>query len=346
MTAETTTCNHCGQGGHLTRNFWKKRDEDNQSGSGGNHHDNKRKNKKSFGKKGGSKTGSKGAAGQKWCSVHKTTVHSDDKCYAQGAPRPKRGGVNLASAVLTASSPPVNDDDNAPSLNFNDDFDKGCARSAVTTANGGRISGLNSENFTMLVDSGASDHFVDEELVPGLRQRMRGLKILDEPKPIETAGNKKCFATAQGNICGHIINPSGKPIPVRIFASLVPEMGRHLFSSVTAMKSGVTTILRAGNPQLQFNKDTSLPLNQHGEHAGVCSFDLSLPTVDGKTLGKMAVTGVTETSSTPGMALAARVSADTWHRRLGHMNPRNMELFRKTEGNGVEYTGTVSGCGI
>ncbi|CAN0317868.1 unnamed protein product, partial [Scytosiphon promiscuus] len=39
-------------------------------------------------------------------------------------------------------------------------------------------------------------------------------------------------------------------------------------------------------------------------------------------------------------------SADVWHRRLGHMNPRNMELLRRTDGNGVDYTGAVSGCDI
>ena len=77
----------------------------------------------------------------------------------------------------------------------------------------------------------------------------------------------------------------------------------------------------------------------------MCSFDLSLRAVDGKTLAKTVVTGVAKTS-TPGVALATQKSADTWHRRLGHINPDNMELLRKTEGNGVEYTGTVSGCDI
>ena len=197
----------------------------------------------------------------------------------------------------------------------------------------------------MLVDSGASDHFVDEDLISGLRQRIRGLRILDKPKPIETAGYKKTFATATGIICGQIINPSGEPIPVRIFAYLVPGMGRHLFSSVKAMRMGATTILQAGNPQIQFNKKTSLRLNQHRKRAGMCSFDLPLPAVDGETLAKTAMSGVTKTS-TPGVALAAQVSADTWHRRLGHINPANMKLLRKTEDNGVEYTGTVSGCDI
>ena len=82
MAARTTTCNHCGQDGHLIRNCWEKRDEDKQSGSDGNHRDNKRMNKKYFGKKGGSKAGSKRAAGQKCCSVHETITHSDDMCYA------------------------------------------------------------------------------------------------------------------------------------------------------------------------------------------------------------------------------------------------------------------------
>ena len=165
-------------------NCWKKRGKDKQSGSDGNHHDNSRKNKKYFGKKDGSKAGSKGAAGQKWCSVHKTTTNSDNMCCAQGARRSKCGGANLASAVPSASSPPTNNDDDAPSLNFDDDFDKGFTCSVLTTASDGRISGLNSETSTMLVDSGASDHFMDEYLVPGLRQRIRGLRVPDEPKPI------------------------------------------------------------------------------------------------------------------------------------------------------------------
>ena len=46
------------------------------------------------------------------------------------------------------------------------------------------------------------------------------------------------------------------------------------------------------------------------------------------------------------MAPTALLNVDIWHRRLGHMSPRNMELPRKVDGNGVDYTGTVSGCDI
>ena len=73
----------------------------------------------------------------------------------------------------------------------------------------------------MLVDSGASAHFVDENFIPGLRQRIRGLRIMDKSKLIETAGYKKIIATATGTICERINNLSGEPMPVCIFAYLV-----------------------------------------------------------------------------------------------------------------------------
>lgn len=93
MSAETSACDCCGKKGHQEGNCWKKRDET------------KRGNKKHLGSK------ARGA-GQRWCSVHKTTSHSDEKCYAQGAPRPEPGAANLASSAPT-------------SFNFDDDFDKG-----------------------------------------------------------------------------------------------------------------------------------------------------------------------------------------------------------------------------
>ena len=138
----------------------------------------------------------------------------------------------------------------------------------------------------MLVDGGASDHFVDDELVPGLRQCMTEYEKLDQPKPIETAGNKKVFTTATGTIRGHIINHSGQPIPVRIFVLIIPGMGCHLFSSARAMKSGVSTILETGNPRLQLDTTTSLLSNLHQRDAGMRSLEVSLRALDGVTYGK------------------------------------------------------------
>ena len=73
-----------------------------------------------------------------------------------------------------------------------------------------------------------------------------------------------------------------------------------------------------------------VPLQQQEEDIGLCSVEVELD----------------QASSSPAIALTAQVSADVWHRLLGHMNPRSMELLRRTDGNGVNYTGTVSGCDI
>ena len=78
--------------------------------------------------------GSKDTAVQKkWCSVYKTTSHDDAECNAQGALRPSENdNTHIASsaAVLSASSPPANDDEK-PSLNFDDEVDKGFAFSGL-----------------------------------------------------------------------------------------------------------------------------------------------------------------------------------------------------------------------
>ena len=77
--------------------------------------------------------------------------------------------------------------------------------------------------------------------------------------------------------------------------------------------------------------DVVVQLEQQQGDRGLCSLKMGLDASD----------------SGPGaIALTAQVSADKWHRRLGHMNPSSMELLRKTRNNGVDYTGTVSGCDI
>ncbi|CAN0464242.1 unnamed protein product, partial [Laminaria digitata] len=148
-----------------------------------------------------------------------------------------------------------------PSLNSDDDFDKGFAFTGLLGDNGERGFHPNSDRFTMIVDSGASDHLIDQELIPKLRDSMRDYKKLKEPKTIVTAGNEKVFATATGTIWGYIIDQAGQRVPVRISAMFVPGLGRNLFSAVKAMNSGVSTILKTGIPHLKFNSNTSLPLN-------------------------------------------------------------------------------------
>ncbi|CAB1113155.1 unnamed protein product [Ectocarpus sp. CCAP 1310/34] len=43
-------------------------------------------------------------------------------------------------------------------------------------------------------------------------------------------------------------------------------------------------------------------------------------------------------------SVAMSVSADLWHRRLGHINPSAMEILRRNPATGVKYDGPVSPC--
>ena len=96
--------------------------------------------------------GSNDAAEKECCCVHKTTSHDDSECYAPGAPRPSENdNAHIASsaAVLSASSPPANDDEKL-SLNFDDDFDKRFAFSWLVAGSSGTAIQANVERITRL----------------------------------------------------------------------------------------------------------------------------------------------------------------------------------------------------
>lgn len=51
---------------------------------------------------------------------------------------------------------------------------------------------------TLLIDSGASSTFLDPEIVPGLQDKVRAYKDLENRKLIETASNQALFGTGTG----------------------------------------------------------------------------------------------------------------------------------------------------
>ena len=222
--------------GHYAHNCWKRKD-DNDNKSTGAH--NKQKNKESSNGKAASNVG----AEHKWCCVHKITSHDDTESYKHGAPRPPQSGrAHTASAVQVASTRPSNDDEK-PSLNFDDDFEEGFTSTGLLAGSGNRGFHLNSDRFTVIVDSDASDHLIGKELFPTLRKHMREYKKLKEPKIIMTNENKKVFAAATGTIWRYIIDQAGKRVSVRISAMFAPGLGRNVFSPIKAMQSGLSTIL-------------------------------------------------------------------------------------------------------
>ena len=52
---------------------------------------------------------------------------------------------------------------------------------------------------------------------------------------------------------------------------------------------------------------------------------------------------LTDGDSVAGVALRAE-SANLWHRRVGHINGRYLDVLRRVPGNGVEFTGELQSC--
>ena len=143
-----------------------------------------------------------------WCSVHRTTSHSDEEWYSQGARRPnKKASVSLACVSYahcssgnnksTADTTAAAQDNESPDseksvINFagsNNDFDD----SFMSTATATRRFAPSTKGATLLVDSCASESFLDDELIPGLKENMREFKELSTPKEVTTAGKHTIY---------------------------------------------------------------------------------------------------------------------------------------------------------
>ena len=147
---------------------------------------------------------------------------------------------------------------------------------------------------------------------------MNEYKKLKESKIIVTAGSKEVFATATCTILGYIFDQAGQRVPVSISAMMATGLGRNLFSSVKAMNSGVSTILKTGNPHIQFNSDTSLPLNQHPEDKGLCSYKVLFRALGGYSNDTPEEDSQENGESPPGIESIAGSSGSCLLHRLGN----------------------------
>ena len=294
----------------------------------------------------------------KWCSVHRTTSHSDEEYYSQGATRlNKKVSVSLAYASCAHCSSGINNftadttaaaegnespDSEKPVINFagsNNDFDGGFVFTAAAT----KRCTPSTRGATLLVDSGASESFLDDKLIPGLKERMREFKEFSTPKEIIIAGKHTIYGVDPGIISFTIRDSHGVQLPVNLRALVVPGLGRNIFAPTAELENGVRFVLEVGNPHLTIG-GIIIPLKQDPRDQGMCSLDIIFQcNPQDELLGKPE--GVPH-DDVPEVVYAATADADIWHRRLGHMNHRSMELLRRKKGNGVEYTGTVSDCDI
>ena len=178
---------------------------------------------------------------------------------------------------------------------------------------------------TMVVDSGASDHYVDGKLVNGIKQLMFDYQEFDSPRTITTAGLHTLLGTATEKFRSKVTDSNGQTRMATLPITIVPRIGRNLFSSGAAQGEGITTIT-SDNARLEKGNVNS-PLRRDGQ-----LFTLELELLPMQT-----------SESTPS-ALIATNKADTWHRRLGHLNESSMKTLRDQQDSEVSFEGNISPC--
>ena len=183
----------------------------------------------------------------KWCSVHRTTSHSDEECYSQIATRAyQKASVSLACASCThctsgnnkstadttaAAKDNESPDSEKPVMNFDGGF--------MFTAAATRRFTPSTKSAMLLVDSGASESFLDDELIPGLKERVREFKDLSTLKEVTTAGKRAIYGVGTGIISFTIHGSHGAQLPVNLRTLAVPDLGRNIFAPTAELKNGV-----------------------------------------------------------------------------------------------------------
>ena len=180
----------------------------------------------------------------------------------------------------------------------------------------------------VLVDSGAWDHYFDDFLIPELHRRLLDYTCLTTPRKILTAGGTLLDGTCEGILQDVITDNYGNVPLLQNQILVVPTIGRNLFSVKTATRNGIVLIFDRENPRLEAFGVT-LPLSGEQDNLHTFVHDLGADSY-----------GATK------LATNAMSNAELWHRRLGHLNRRNLELLQRHDGNGINFDGTIADCDV
>ena len=170
----------------------------------------KDKNKKSAFRRGKADPGS--STEKNWCSIHHSTSHNDVDCYKQRALRPQEGSSDT-TATLNSNTELKAGEENDPDLNKELNFDGGFMWMALS--DGRSVSPTNSK-ITMLVDSGTTENFVDDELISERKEKMLNHIVLNTK--IRAAGKQAQLGTATGILSGVITDKAGDKHEVSRFS--------------------------------------------------------------------------------------------------------------------------------
>ncbi|CAN0172275.1 unnamed protein product, partial [Ectocarpus fasciculatus] len=148
---------------------------------------------------------------------------------------------------------------------------------------------------------------LDDRLIPGLKEIMREYKKLAKSKVVSVGGDHELNGNATGLIHCTVKDSGGKQQNVLLRGLVVPGLGRNVFSPTAQLKNGVKLVIEEGNPDLAIGGHQRTGLTNPTSHA--------LP--DDQAFGKPDTVMADDDL---GVAYSATVSANTWHRRLGHLN--------------------------
>ena len=105
------------------------------------------------------------------------------------------------------------------------------------------------DTVTVLKDSGPSDRYFDDLMIPSFKHRLLNYALLTTSIKILTAGGALLDGTAEGIRQGLVTDNHGEQHLARI-AILIVSIGRNLFSVKSATKKDVVSIFDFDNPRL------------------------------------------------------------------------------------------------
>ena len=200
--------------------------------------------------------------------------------------------------------------------------------------------------FFMTADSGASSHFIDNQLLPGIEQKVNHYVQLDPPVTINIVGNHRLYGVGQGVLVVHVLDHIGSEHSVQLHITVVPGPGRHLFWGGSAATRGVTMII-ATNSYLDMGA-FAVPLRKHSHCSSLHHLDLTteatsrtpdtaFPTISGSNFKPETVLAVHVSTTIKATSLTTPVPANIVHWRFVHPNGQVMAKVKSIPECGVIF---------
>ena len=98
-------------------------------------------------------------------------------------------------------------------------------------------------DFSMTADGGSYRHFIDNQLLPGIEHKINHYVQLDSPVITNVAGNQRFYGVSQEVLVVLVLNHIGSKHSVQLPVTIVPGLGRHLFSKGSAAARRVTMVI-------------------------------------------------------------------------------------------------------